>query len=310
MFSALRGVYTILTTPFTPDGAIDDVSLRNLIEATIGMGVDGITILGVSGEDRKLTETEREYIVTTTMDVAAGRVPIVVGTSRDGTDATVEASLAAKNAGAAAIMVAPPMFLHPGPNLLQHFIRIGNEVGLPIVLQDFPPVNGVTMSPRDMADLVAAVPAITTVKLEDFPTPQRVAQTLTLIGNQNTTILGGSGGVYLLDELRRGSSGTMTGFAFPEVLVAVWKAWAAGDRRAATEIYYHYLPLLVFEGQPKLGLAVRKELLKLRGLISFSGTRQPGPKLYEGITADLAETLAFVDMDPPFLGFDPGEVAR
>ncbi|HMM41801.1 MAG TPA: hypothetical protein PKA95_07865, partial [Thermomicrobiales bacterium] len=103
-----------------------------------------------------------------------------------------------------------------------------------------------------------------------------------------------------LDELRRGASGTMTGFAYPEVLVRIWRAWSGGDRAAAAEAYYRYLPLLVFEGQPKLGVAIRKEILRRRGLIETALVRQPGPQLVPGIADDLEETLAWLRMDDEF----------
>jgi 4-hydroxy-tetrahydrodipicolinate synthase len=292
----LRGVYNILTTPFTTDGKLDLTSLKRLTEATIAAGVDGITVLGVAGEAHKLSDGERETVVRTVMDVTNGRVPIVVGTSRDGTDLTIEASRAAEELGAAGLMIAPPAFLQPGPALTEHFRSIASAVEIPIVLQDFPPVNGVTMSPRAMADLVEAVPAITTIKLEDVPTPQRTAQTLALTGDR-VTIVGGSGGMYLLDELRRGAAGTMTGFAYPEALVAIWRAWDAGDRRRAAEIYYRCLPLLVFEGQPKLGVAIRKEVLRRRGLIEHATIRHPGPVLDDGTAADLAETMEMTGIE-------------
>jgi 4-hydroxy-tetrahydrodipicolinate synthase len=114
------------------------------------------------------------------------------------------------------------------------------------------------------------------------------------------SIVGGFGAIYLLDELRRGSHGTMTGFAFPEILVAIWRAWQGGDRQTASEIYVRYLPLLVLEGQPKIGLAVRKELLKLRGFIASGLTRFPGPALDTNLRSDLEETLTLVDLRAPF----------
>jgi 4-hydroxy-tetrahydrodipicolinate synthase len=287
----LRGVYNILTTPFTPDGALDEASLRRLTGAVIDMGVTGITILGVAGEAHKLTEQESRRLIDVVMDVNAGQVPIIVGASRDGTDTTIAACRDAEEAGAAGVMVAPPTFSQPGPGLIEHFRRLGESVSIPIILQDFPPVNGVMLSPRAMADLVEAVPSITTIKLEDPPTPQRIAQTLALLDGR-ASIVGGAGGVYLLDELRRGSTGTMTGFGFPEVLLEIWKSWCRGDRSQAAATYYKYLPVLVFEGQPKLGVAIRKEILRRRGLIDTALVRQPGPKLDDGILEDLRQTLA------------------
>jgi 4-hydroxy-tetrahydrodipicolinate synthase len=196
-------------------------------------------------------------------------------------------------------MVAPPTFAQPGPALIEHFRRIGQAIDIPIVLQDYPPVNGVTLSPRAMADLVDGVPAITTIKLEDAPTPQRIAQTLALTGDR-VSIVGGIGGMYLLDELRRGSSGTMTGFAFPEVLLAICRAWERGDQRAAAETYYKYLPIIIFEGQPKVGVAIRKEVLRRRGLIDCARIRQPGLTLDDGALAGLLATLEFTGIEHAF----------
>jgi len=296
----VRGVYYILATPFTEDGQLDEDSLRTLTDGVIRAGVDGITALGVAGEAHKLTDEERRRVLGIVMEVNAGRVPIIVGTSRDGTLPTIQASLEAKEAGAAGIMVAPPTFLPPGPALTKHYQAIGEAVGLSIVLQDFPIVNGVTMSPKAMAEIVKAVPQITTIKLEDTPTPQRIAQTLALLEGHNVSIVGGLGGMYLLDELRRGGAGNMSGFAYPEVLVEIVRAWEAGDRQRATETYYRYLPILVFEGQPKLGHAIRKEILRRRGLIAVAALRQPGPVLDEGTAADLTETLDYLKLEETF----------
>ncbi len=292
----LTGVYNILSTPFSPDGALDLDSLRRLTEATVQAGVDGITILGVAGEAQKLNTSERESVIRTVMEIAGPHIPIIVGTSQDGTDLTIEASRLAVDLGAAGLMIAPPAFLQPGPGLTEHFRRIAEAVEAPIILQDFPAVNGVTMSPRQMADLCEAVPSITTIKLEDAPTPQRTAQTLALTGDQ-ISVVGGLGGMYLLDELRRGAAGTMTGFAYPEVLVSIVNAWHKGDRQAANEVYYRALPLLIFEGQPKLGVAIRKEILRRRGFIDHATVRHPGPVLDDGTAADLTETLDWVDIN-------------
>jgi 4-hydroxy-tetrahydrodipicolinate synthase len=264
--------------------------LCRLVQATVEAGVDGITVLGVAGEAQKLTAEERERVQQTVIDEAAGRVPVFVGASQDGTAAAISAARSAAKAGAAGLMVAPPTFLQPGPQLTEHYRRLAGAVDLPIVLQDYPPVTGVTMSPRQMADLCQAVPAITTVKLEGTPTPQRTAQTLAA-APEGVTVLGGLGGMYLLDELRRGASGTMTGFAFPEVLIRIWKAWSEGDRDRAADIYERHLPLLVFEGQPGVGLAIRKEILRRRRLIDEATVRHPGPQLDPGLVADLEEVL-------------------
>lgn len=295
----LSGVYNILATPFLRDGALDTVSLRRLTEAVVATGVDGITVLGVAGEAQKLSTAERDHVVSTVLEVVDGHTAVFVGSSQEATDTTVATAAGAERAGAAGVMIAPPTFLQPGPALTEHLKRIGDAISIPIILQDYPPVNGVIMSPQAMAELVTAVPAITTIKLEGTPTPQRTAQTLALTGDR-ITVLGGLGGMYLLDELRRGASGTMTGFAYPEVLLEVWLAWRAGDRRAAADTYARFLPLLVFEGQPGVGLAIRKEILRRRGLIDHSVVRHPGSQIDEGLLEDLEETLLMLDVRQRF----------
>lgn len=292
----LVGVYNILSTPFTDSGELDMQSLRTLTAATVDMGVDGITVLGVAGEAQKLLDDERRAVMTTVIEVVAGRIPVIVGVSRDGTTATIAACLEAQEAGAMGVMVAPPTFVQPGPGLTQHFAAIGEAIAIPMILQDFPTVNGVTMSPQQMADLVRAVPRISTIKLEDTPTPLRTAQTLALLP-EHVSIVGGLGGMYLLDELRRGSSGTMTGFAYPEALIDIVRAWDDDDSERAEQIYYSFLPLLIFEGQPKLGVAIRKEILRRRGFIASNHVRRPGPVLDPGIADDLSATLRYMGLE-------------
>jgi 4-hydroxy-tetrahydrodipicolinate synthase len=292
--SGLRGVYNILSTPFLEDGALDERSLRRLVSATVSAGVDGITVLGVAGEVQKLSDRERIFVLETVMEEVYDRIPVFVGSSRDGTAATVEACREAETRGAAGVMVAPPTFVGPGVALTEHYRTIGESVGIPVILQDFPPVNGVVMSPKQMAELVETVPQVTTIKLEDTPTPARTSQTLELVG-ERATVVGGIGGVYLLDELRSGASGTMTGFAYPEILVDIWRAWDSGDADAAAETYHRYLPLLVFEGQPRIGLAIRKEILRMRGLIEHAIVRRPGPSLDPATARGLSETLGRLD---------------
>ena len=108
MFEYLTGIYNITPTPFTPDGALDEASLRKLTEFTRGTGVNGMTILGVLGEADKLTESERDRVTEIGLDVAGDRFPICVGTTHAGTDGCIAYSRRAQQLGAKAVMVAPP----------------------------------------------------------------------------------------------------------------------------------------------------------------------------------------------------------
>jgi len=135
------------------------------------------------------------------------------------------------------------------------------------------------------------VPSARAVKLEDPPTPLKTARILAAAGEVRVDILGGLGGVFLLEELMAGAAGVMTGFAFPEVLVTVVSLYRAGKMDEAADTFYRFVPLMRFEFQEGIGMAIRKEVFRRRGALSHGATRQPGPVLDEGTRAALDRVL-------------------
>ncbi len=292
----LEGIYVIVSTPFDEEGRLDEESFATLLDATVAAGVQGITILGVAGEAPRLNDAERERLTGVAMRTIAGRIPVIVGVSHDGTAVTIERTQAARDAGAAGVMIAPPNFSKIGKGLIEHYRRIGAEGGLPIVLQDYPPVNGVSMSPQFMAEMVAAVPEIVTIKLEDIPTASRMRQTAAALPQGRITFQGGLSGVWLLDELRAGASGAMTGFPYPEILVEIWQSFRADDEERAASLYYRYLPLMLLDGQPGTGVAARKEVQVRRGQIKHGTVRAPGLSLDPAAKRDLHTLLDTLEL--------------
>src|SRR6185436_15135898 len=141
------GVIPILATPFNDDESLDLDSWRRLLEFMIGIGVDGVTILGVLGESNRLNDQDRERLVESAVDIVRQRVPIIVGTSHTGTEAAVYLSRRAEELGASAVMVTPAK--EPVPNderIIELFRRIADKVAIPIVLQDHPISTEVHMS--------------------------------------------------------------------------------------------------------------------------------------------------------------------
>jgi 4-hydroxy-tetrahydrodipicolinate synthase len=296
----LEGIYVIVSTPFDEQGRVDEGSFATLLDATVAAGVQGITILGVAGEAPRLSDAERERLTGVAMKTIAGRIPVIVGVSHDGTAVTIERTQAARAVGAAGVMIAPPNFSKIGKGLIEHYRQIGIQGGLPIVLQDYPLVNGVTMSPQFMAEMVQAVPEIVTIKLEDIPTASRMRQTAAALPQGRITFQGGLSGVWLLDELRAGASGAMTGFPYPEILVEIWRTFSAGDEAGAAALYYRYLPLMLLDGQPGTGVAARKEIQVRRGQIKHATVRAPGLSLDPAAKRDLhalVDTLGLAQYD-------------
>lgn len=296
MYEHLTGVYNITPTPFHEDGSLDLPSLRTLTAFTRGTGVNGMTILGVLGEADKLTERERDEVIATTLETAGSDFPICVGTTHAGTDACIVYSRRAQELGAAAVMVAPPKLARTNDAALRrHYLAVAEAVDVPVVVQDFPPaVGGITMSVELIAGLAEASPRLAFLKLEDDPSPMKVSQVLA--ANPGVRIFGGLGGMMFLEELRHGAIGTMTGFAFPEILVDIHRAWAAGDRERATQVFYKYCPLIRFENQPRINLALRKHIYHRRGVIATPRVRAPFTPVDPDTLADLDDLLTRLEL--------------
>ena len=164
-----------------------------------------------------------------------------------------------------------------------------------MIVQDEPAATGVTMP---VSALLAALDACgaDTVKLEDPPTPPKITKLLDR--RPGLTVFGGLGGVSAYSELRRGAAGTMTGFAFPEILRAIRLAAEAGDWAGAARINDAYLPCIAFEGQLKVGLGIRKEVLRRRGVLTTARTRALSPRPDQATLDDLDDVLARVGLVP------------
>ncbi len=294
----LRGIFNILATPFDSDYAVDYASLRRLVRFQLGLGAQGLTILGVMGEAAKLSVDERRAVMDCVIDAVAGAAPIVVGTSHTELATCIALSQAAFAAGADGVMIAPPPLEDKSdPAILALYEQIAACVDGEIVVQDFPPVNDVIMSPGVLAQIAQRIPQARALKLEDPPLMQKI----NAIREQTElfAIFGGLGGMFLLEELNRGAAGTMTGFAFTEILVAVYEAFVAGERGKAEAIFDKYVPLIRYENQPGINLTIRKEFLQRRGAIANATPRPPFAAIDTGTQAEIDWLLRRVGIEDP-----------
>jgi len=270
----------VLPTPFRGGGDVDTDSLKRVVDLIVGAGVNGVTALGVTGEVSRLNERERHLVVETVVQQVAGRAKVIVGASADGVRTCVEYSREAKKLGAAAVMVSPPRALKlNSESVVNHYKALADAVDLPIVVQDYPPISGFAMEAGLLARIAKEVPAARTIKLEDPPTPFKTSRILAAAGDTKVAILGGLGGVFLIEELLAGAAGVMTGFAFPEVLVKVVTLYRADKVDEAADVFYKFVPLMRFEFQEGIGMAIRKEVLRQRGALADGSTRAPGAVL-------------------------------
>jgi 4-hydroxy-tetrahydrodipicolinate synthase len=300
--SSFEGVFPILVTPFDEREEIDLESFARVVRFMAEIGVDGVTILGVLGESNRLGDNERERLIRVAVSAAGGRIPVIVGTSHRGTLATRHLSQMAEALGADAVMVTPSWEPVPGEEkVFEYFRQVADGISIPIVAQDHPASTEVHMPVPLLLRLVNDIPRVGCLKEEAPPTPAKIHALVQGMTGRKVPVLTGLGALYGIFDLERGSSGFMTGFAFPEVLIAIVREVRRGRMDAAWDLYQRFLPLIVFEQQP--GVWIRKEIYRMRGLIQAARVRHPGagvsPAAADQLRALLARILPGTDITRP-----------
>ncbi|MEL6767429.1 MAG: dihydrodipicolinate synthase family protein [Pseudomonadota bacterium] len=293
-----RGVFIIAATPFSEDGALDLASTDRMVDFYRDTGVHGITILGVMGEASKLSAEESLSFARRVISRAG--VPVVVGVSGGGLDPMRRLAHEAMTAGASGVMIAPPAGMGPEDRVESYFASVCAALGpdIPVCLQDYPALTGVKISAASILRLTATHPQIVMLKHEEWPGLNKLTAVRRGCDTPDVprlSILTGNSALFLDEEMARGADGAMTGFCFPEMLVAVVAAHAAGARDRASDLFEAYLPLIRYEQQPGLGLAIRKEVLRRRGAIASAAVRAPGPRLSAEDVSELDRLLARLD---------------
>jgi 4-hydroxy-tetrahydrodipicolinate synthase len=283
-----KGVFTIAATPFLPNGALDLDSVDRMVDFYVERGVTGLTILGMMGEAGKLTASESVTMIKRV--ITRTDLPVVVGVSAPGFAAMGALADEAMSAGAAGVMVTPTTGLRSDDQIAGYYHNTAKTLGdAPFVLQDFPLATGVTIPAKVILQIVADCPTCVMLKHEDWPGLDKVSalRAGSEAGARRISILCGNGGLFLPEEMLRGADGAMTGFAFPEMMVDVVAAMEAGELDRARDLFDAYLPLVRYETQPGLGLAIRKHILARRGAIAHETVRAPGPKLNAATVAEI-----------------------
>ncbi len=291
---ALHGVCTITLTPFTDDGDVDLEGIDSLTDYYLDSGVHGLTILGIMGEAHKLSDDERSAVMERYISAADSRVPVIVGCSAMATRVVIERAREAEEAGAAAVMVAPPNNVRNLDLVFEHYRRVAEAIAVPVVVQDEPVNTGVVMPAAFVARVVNEIEGCRYVKLEEAPTTIKITSLIQRIedSRKRAGIFGGLGGMYFYEELARGAAGIMTGFAYQEILAHTYELFEAEKKREAQEYFFRYLPLIRFEAQLGVGgVGIRKEVFKMRGVIPSSHVRFPTPALDEETLGELEELV-------------------
>jgi 4-hydroxy-tetrahydrodipicolinate synthase len=281
--ASAAGLFPIAVTPFKPDGTICWNSVDAMTDFYVKAGATGLTILGIMGEAPKL-DLDESLEITARVCARAKDIPVVVGVSSPGFAAMRTLAKGAMERGAAGVMIAPQPHLRTDDQIVAYFAQAVEAIGadIPWVLQDYPLTLSVVMTPGVIRRIVEAHPSCVMLKHEDWPGLEKVSTLRTWADEgamRRVSILVGNGGLFLDFEMERGVDGAMTGYAFPDMLADVVRLSQAGEREAAHDLFDAHLPLMRYEQQQGVGLAVRKYVLMKRGAIASDAQRKPGSAL-------------------------------
>jgi dihydrodipicolinate synthase/N-acetylneuraminate lyase len=286
-----RGLFTIPVTPFSPEGALDEDSLRRVLAFCFEAGAHGVVTPVNASEFSTLDPQERRTVARIAVEEQEragkkGQVPVVVGVCARTAGETLDLAREAAGLGAEAVITMPPYDPPPQDEaeLVDFFGALGAAADLPIYIQNHEKVGppdrpgpGYPMPPELLARLCREIDGVRYIKEESLNTGYKIVKTLELAGDACWGIMGGKAGRYLLDEYRRGACGTMPACESTDVHARLWDALDAGEEARARHLFKELLPLLNYEAA--FGTAVYKEVLYRRRIITSPTKRLPGPTL-------------------------------
>ena len=267
----LHGLFAVMPTPMMADGSLDLESLDRLVDYYLERGATGLVPASLAGEGDLLCADEFRQVVERVVRHAADRAPIVVGVLDDRTEHALAQARIAAACGASGLLVKPPAG-GDAQGVIAHVGAIGEALRLPIILLDNP-LFGAALPPGLVQALVDGVPEVCGIKLEDEPTPDKMALVRLLLGNR-IRIFGGLGGVHCMPELDAGADGFFTGYPYPEHLVEIIACVRRGYRAAAAALYETLLPIALLERKrPAEMIGLRKRILCDRGVLREAAVR-------------------------------------
>lgn len=293
-----RGTYTVLITPFTPDGtAVDHPALKRLVDFQIEQGIDGLIPLGSTGEFLSVSRDERTAITETVVATAAGRVPVLIGTGAEDTRDAVALSREAEALGAQGVLVIPPFYSVPTEDeLFHHYKSIADAIAIPIMVYNNPATANVDLTPPILARL-ATIEGCRYVK-ESTLDVTRVRDIIALCNGRPGAAMDVFAGVLGYESAWLGAVGwvAVCSNVMPRLSRDMFAAAARGDRTSALPLYRRLAPLLPFVGGPRY-VSGTKAAFRLMGM-DMGPPRPPRLPLPPEDQAALARVLAALAAAP------------
>lgn len=269
----ISGIIPVLPIPFFEDESIDEPSLRKTADWVASQGLGGMCLPAYGSEFYKLSEAEREQVISIAIEANKGRIPVIAQANHGSSKIAAEFAKTYEGMGADAISCAiPRQFAATDDDLMEHCGRIADAVSLPIVIQDFNP-GGPTVSVDFIDRLNKEHPNVRYVKVEEPFSPSKMKAIKERVGDR-MEVFEGWGGYYMLEAVAAGATGILPGVPIADLENRVFQNCVAGKTTEAYDLYAAILPFIAFELQDfELFLQVEKQLMVKRGLFTSAKLR-------------------------------------
>lgn len=274
----LTGILPIVAAVFDKNGKVDTEQFERLVEHLMGSGADGLTLFGLATEFYKLTDAEKNEMMSIMLKhtAASKEVSGIVSVTHHSWEVAVRQAQAAEEGGADALMLLPPYFLKPSSDAIYvHMDKVAQSVNIPVIVQYAPSQTGVSLAPEIFQKLYEARPNAHMVKVETQP-PGRYVSVLNEISNGNIQSLVGYAGVQMTDVLDRGAVGIQPGCSFTEIYVELNQLYRNNEMNGFHSLFNQLLPYISYWMQSvELIIKVEKTILQKRGIIESDYCRYP-----------------------------------
>ena len=298
MDAPLTGVVPVVPTVFRDDESVDLDGTVRVVDYLLDSRVDGLCLLANYSEQFSLTDAERDQLARVLLEHVAGRVPVIVTTSHYSARVAAARSRAARDMGAAMVMLMPPFFgatiTAAGPAVIEYFRQVAGAIDIPVMVQDAP------MSPTPLpvsllTSLVKQVPQVQYAKIEVPQAADKLHSLVSTLGDSLPGPFDGEESVTLIPDLDAGAKGTMPSSMVPAELGQIVRGYLSGDRAGAVRAWEDLLPLIHFENR-QCGLRAQKILLAEGGVIACDRTRAPFAPVSPRTRRGLIELAAARDL--------------
>lgn len=237
------GMATAIVTPMHTDGSIDYEALGRFVEFQIGSGINGLVVMGTTGENATIEPEDQKKVIAYTVEKVAGRVPVIAGTGTNNTEHVLANTRNACQVGADAVLVVTPYYNKATQNgLVAHFTAVADESTLPVILYNVPSRTGCNLLPKTVAKL-SEHPNIAAIK-EATGSLAQMIEIMHLCGDKIDVYSGEDG--LTVPMMAMGAKGTISVLSnvVPRQSVAMTDACLRGDYAAAAKMQCDLLPLI------------------------------------------------------------------